>query len=270
MMATLVRRVSTYGALAATVPKMFLAYSLWFWVGLLLNTIGMMVFVYFWRAVYADTRVIAGLTLAQTLSYIMLARIFEPLGNLNMIFEFGYNLREGGIAHVLLRPVDIQASYYVVLFTDTLVNLIWQVPVALVATLGFGLRWPADPSVWGAFLISAVLGRTVLFFFDWILGCLTFYTTEVWGLGVLVYGIGLFLSGGLVPLPMMPDWLRLLVQSLPFAQSIYVPISILSGVTPLADAPRLWLGQLAWIIGLGVASRAFFAVAIRKVTVQGG
>jgi ABC-2 type transport system permease protein len=68
----------------------------------------------------------------------------------------------------------------------------------------------------------------------------------------------------------MPDWLRGLCQSLPFVQALYVPVSLLSGITPLSEAPRLWLIQLAWLAGLLIASRLVFRIAVRKVTVQGG
>jgi ABC-2 type transport system permease protein len=74
----------------------------------------------------------------------------------------------------------------------------------------------------------------------------------------------------LIPLVMLPAWLQSIAYMLPFAQGTFVPISLLSGVTPLADAPRLWLIQIAWIIGLYIASRVVFNIAVRKVTVQGG
>jgi ABC-2 type transport system permease protein len=180
------------------------------------------------------------------------------------------NLREGGIAHLLLRPLDIQGSYYVIAFANLATQLVWQLPMAVIATVFFGLRWPSDLQVWGAFLVSVILGRTVLYFFDYCLACITFYTTEVWGLSVLIFGVGLFFSGGLVPLAMMPDWLRAVVLSLPFAQTLAVPLALLSGITPVSEAPRLWLIQLAWAGGLLVASRLFFRIAIRRVTVQGG
>jgi ABC-2 type transport system permease protein len=270
MIASLRRNASVYGALAAAVPKNFLAYSLWFWIGLILNTIQMMVFVFFWRGVYAGNTTIGGLDLQTTLNYILLAQIFNALTDANMIWEFGTQIREGNIAHILLRPVDTQFSYYIISLANAATGIIWQIPMAIVATFFFGLTWSLDPAVWGAFLISALLGRTVLYFFDYLLGCLTFYTTEVWGLGVLIFGVGLFLSGSMVPLAMMPDWLRTFVLALPFAQTLAVPISILSGIAPLTEAPRLWLIQLVWIAGLFVVSRLFFGLAIRKVTVQGG
>jgi len=270
MIAALRRQVSVYAALAAAVPKNFLAYSLWFWIGLILNTIQMMVFVFFWRGIYANTDSINGLTLQNTLNYILLAQIFNALTETVMLWEIGMNVRDGNIAHVLLRPLDIQGSYYVISLTTAATGIVLQIPMAVVATVFFGLTWSLDPAVWGAFLVTALLGRTVLFFFDYLLAGLTFYTTEVWGLAVLIFGAGLFLSGAMVPLEIMPDWLRSIVLALPFAQTLAVPISILSGIQPLSAAPRLWLTQLAWIAGLAVASRLFFNFAVRKVTVQGG
>jgi ABC-2 type transport system permease protein len=56
----------------------------------------------------------------------------------------------------------------------------------------------------------------------------------------------------------------------PFAQSFYLPLSLLSGVTPLSQAPRLWLLQTLWLLSLWVLSRIVFKFAVRKVTVQGG
>lgn len=264
------RTASVYGAMGAIVPKVFLAYRTWFWVGMILNVIAMTIYVFFWRAVYTNTSSIAGLDLQQTLNYILLAQVFSPLTELFLLYEFGYNLREGNMAIALLRPVDLQGSYYVVSFANLATGMVWQIPMALVATLVFGLTWSADPRVWGVFLVSVFLGRTVLFFFDWLLACLTFYLTEVWGLSVLVMGVSMFMSGALVPVVMMPVWLQDIVRLLPFAQALYVPLSLLSGIAPVSSAPHLWLVQLVWVIGLGIASRLVFQVAVRKVTVQGG
>jgi ABC-2 type transport system permease protein len=270
MIQTLRRQISIYGAIAASVPKQFLAFRLWFWIGLILGLIEMTILVFFWRAVYADSATIAGLDLRTTLTYILLAQVFTPLTDQYLIWEFGTNLREGRIAHLLLRPVGFQTSYYVEAWAGLLVQLVMSVPMALVATLVFGLRWPADPAAWGAFAVSAFLGYTSLFYFHWRLASLTFYTTEVWGLGVLVFGMSRFLSGGLVPLAIMPGWLSAVVLAFPFAQLLALPLNFLSGITPLADAPRIWLFQLLWVAGLGLLSQFVFRVAVRKVTVQGG
>ena len=267
---TLRRDLSIYASILGMVPKMFMAYQLWFWIGLVLNTMAMAILYFFWRAVYGDTQSIAALTLNQTLTYILLAQIFRPLTDIDLIWEFGSGLREGQITHYLLRPINFQGMYYAQSLGVLISQLVLQIPIALAATLLFGLQWPTSLAAWGAFIVSAFLGFTILFFFHWFLACLTFYTTEVWGLGMLIYGMTMFLSGALVPLAMMPGWLQKVLLAIPFAQAIAVPINLLTGITPISETPRVWLIQLVWILGMWFFSSAFFRVAVRKITVQGG
>ena len=270
MIQTARRYLSIYSAIFAMIPKMFMAYVIWFWAGLVLNVISMTILVFFWRAIYADATTISGLAEDQTIRYILLAFIFMPLTSNDLVWEFGTNLREGMIIHHLLRPVNFQAMHYAQALGVTATRLALQLPMLLVAILLFGLKLPTDLSTWLVFLVSAVLGFTVMFFFNWFLACFTFYTTEIWGLGVLIEGMNFFLSGALVPLVMMPIWLRSIVLSIPFAQALAVPIGLLTGITPLGDAPRVWFVQVLWIIGMWILSTSFFRVAVRKITVQGG
>ena len=264
------RELGKYLAILGMLPKIFMAYQLWFWIGLVLGTIGMAIMFFFWRAVYGDTDSIAGLSLQTTLTYILLSQIFLPLTDSDLILDFGFNLREGNIIHFLLRPISFQGMYYAQSLGVLGTRLVLQIPIALVAWLLFKLQWPTDPAMWGAFIISALFGFTILFFFYWCIASLTFYTTEVWGLGMLIFGMSLFLSGGLVPLAIMPAWLQTVVLAIPFAQALAVPINILTGITPLDQVPQVWLSQLAWLFGMGVLSNLVFRIAVRKVTVQGG
>lgn len=265
------RLVRRYGAPAAMAPKFFLAYSIWVWMQWAVQIIAMTITVYFWRAVYGDEMALNGLTREQTLTYVLLALVFNPLAaNTAMTYWFGHLIKEGQIAIELLRPVDFQGAQYVWRLSELLFDLLLQTPLLVFAVLIFGLRLPTDPTVWATFVVAALLGHAVLFCFDWILGCPSFYITENWGLSVVRYGVSLFASGQLVPLALMPDWLQRLVGALPFAQALYVPVSILSGITPLTDLPRLWAMQLVALVLLLAASRVIFSLAIRKVTVQGG
>ena len=262
--------VRGYAALVGMVAKTYLAFNWVVWMRLLQSLVGLVVFVYLWRAIYAQSPTFAGLAFETTIGYIMLARIFQPLGNFDLIFQLGGPLRHGEIVHLLVRPLDIQLAYYAQGMANLGLDLARQLPVAMVALLLFQLRWPTDPAVWAVFALSALLGRSVLFCLDWMLGCLTLYVTEPWGLWIACLGLTAFLGGGLVPLVMMPEWLRLIVQNTPFAQALYVPLSLLSGVAPLSEAPRLLLIQLLWLAGMAPLSRLMFAVAIRRITVQGG
>ncbi len=270
MIQSLRRQASIYGAIAAMVPKEYSAYSIWVWMQFIVQILSMMIFVYFWRAVYADTRTLGGLDLQQTINYILLAQILMPIVETRLIFQFGFMVRNGGVAVELLRPLDFQGRFFIENLAGLGVFAIEKLPLLLVAVVFFGLQLPTDPLVWIVFLISLTLGASILFLFDWIFASLAFYSTETWGLSVVRVGVATFFSGALVPLTMMPTWLQDVAAALPFAQTIFVPVSFLSGITPIANALQVWLVQLAWLAGLLVLSRWVFSRAVRQVTVQGG
>jgi ABC-2 type transport system permease protein len=281
MIRALRRRAAVYGAIAAMVPKGFLAYSLWVWVELFTQVLTMAIMSFFWRAVYASAggglmtqasaqSAIGGLTLQQTLNYVLLAQVLAPMVESRFIFHMGFMLREGYIAVDLARPVDMQARYGAENVAELLTDLTIKAPLLLVAWLLFGLQLPANPLTWGAFVVALLLGRVVFFCFNWMFASLAFYTTETWGLSVLYEGLAKFFSGALLPLAILPGWLQTAAYALPFAQMLYVPVALLSGITPLTEAPRAWLTQLAWLVGTAVVSRYVFNLGLRKVTVQGG
>jgi ABC-2 type transport system permease protein len=266
------RTLRLTGVVFSTAPKVFMAYSIWFWMEIIVTVFSMVIFLYFWRAIYASSgqATLSGLTLSQTLNYIILARVIGPALENRLIFSFGYYIREGLIAIEMLRPVDFQFRNYLEALGITFMSLLTKAPLLVIAVLFFGLRLPTTAAAWAAFVVAMLLGHAVLFLFDWLYACLAFYSTETWGLGVVREAVALLFSGGLLPLVMLPGWLQAIASGLPFAQGLYVPIALLSGILPPEAAPRLWLVQLAWIAGLLLVSRLVFDLSVRKVTVQGG
>jgi ABC-2 type transport system permease protein len=267
---TLRRQFSIYSAFGAMEIKGIFAYNGWFWMETIGQVVAMFVFTAFWRAVYANSPTLGGLTLQQTLNYILLAQIIAPIVQTRLIFHFGFMVGQGLIAVELTRPVDMQARYYADALSGAIAFLARKLPLLVIAWLFFGLQLPSDPLVWLAFIVSVFLGQAVIFCFDWIFACLAFYSTETWGLSVVKEGIAAFFSGMLLPLALMPEWLRAITNALPFAQALAAPTALLSGITPLSQAPQVWLTQIAWIIGLFILSRLAFNTAIKVVTVQGG
>ncbi len=270
MTSYLQRSFDKYSAIASMAIKARLAYSLWFWSDFISTLAMMVIYTYFWRAVYSQTETLGGLALNQTITYILMARILAPLVETRMIFAFGFMIREGGVAMELTRPLDFQFRYLVENLAEMGVFLVQRIPVFLIAWLFMGMQLPADPALWGAFFVSLFLGLLVIFLFDWSFACLAFYTTETWGLSAMRLSIGSFFSGALIPLTILPGWLQNITVVLPFSQTISVPISFLSGISSFSDAGRIWSVQLAWLVGLLIFSRLIFNRAVRKITVQGG
>ena len=264
------RSFQAYGAIASMAIKAHLAYNLWFWADSI-STIGMMIiFTFFWRAVYTQTDILGGLKLNQTISYILLARILAPLVETRTIFFFGFLIREGQIASELTRPLNFQFRYLVENLAETGIFLIQRIPIFLIAWLLLGLQLPSELNNWVYFIISLILGQLIVFLFDWTFACIAFYTTETWGLSVMRLAVGSFFGGALIPLTMMPDWLQKIAAVLPFSQVIAVPVSFLGGLVPPEQVSHFWVVQLIWVVVMIIISKLVFNYAVQKITVQGG
>jgi ABC-2 type transport system permease protein len=262
-----VRRYAPFGILQV---QYALAYNAWFWVELLRSVIAMLIMVAFWKAIYADQATLSGLALSSTLSYVVLAR---ALGNANasaVYWWIAQHIGNGELELQLLRPVDFQMMH---LWRDACgwgLGLLRALPALLIGVLVFGARLPTTWEAYAAFLLTFFLGAVSLYFLEFMVGCLVFYTTEVWGLSILREGIALFFSGALIPLDLLPEGFRTVATFTPFAQALYIPISFLSGVRQPDRLLEVVLLQLGTIAVLLLLSRWLFARAVKSLTVQGG
>jgi ABC-2 type transport system permease protein len=263
-------KIQVYSAIAATVPKRRLAYTLWIWVELIVQIFSLMILAFFWRAVYRETTSINGLNVDQTLSYMLLTQMIMPLMNSNWASYFGWRVTDGSIAIELLRPIDFQAVCYIQNIAELVFSILLKLPCLLIAWLFLGLHLPSSPSVWLGFLLTLLLGNAVLFFTDWSILCLSFYTSESWGLLMLRGAIVFFFSGLLVPLDLMPDWLRSWLVVLPFSQAVYAPVSLLSGIKPINELLPIITMQLGWLVAMAVCARFVFKHATRRLNIYGG
>jgi ABC-2 type transport system permease protein len=265
------RRTRVYFALWQASLQEFMTYHLWFWATFFGQVLTVTLFVAFWRAVYENRSMLGGLHANQTITYIILTQLLVPVAAWTVTGSLGYFIRNGEIATELVRPFDLQLRFYVEGWASVASLVLQQaIPIGLLAAVAFGFRLTLDPVVWALFLVSFSFGITISFFVDWLIGCLGFFTTEVFGLTVLRTGIALFFSGALIPLVMLPSSLRNVAYALPFGQSVYQPLSLLAGIAPTSQAPHILLVQFLWLIALGIAARAAYRFAVRHVTVQGG
>lgn len=264
MAAALIARFRLYRALAALVSREVMAYSLSIWVTIFAQILAMVIAVAFWRAIYAaGSPTVAGMTERATIQYMLLGQMLAPMIRQTLIGQFGSIIREGYLAIELLRPVDFQERFLVKEMAGLLLLFCLQtLPMGVAAWLLFDLHLPSDPRVWAAFALSLLLGKGVLFFFDWLFCSLAFYTTETGGLYFLREAVAALFSGALVPVAMFSGWMQAVARALPFSQALHVPVSILTGAISPAQVLQAWAIQATWLVGLWALSRAAFGRAL--------
>lgn len=248
----------------------FFQYNAWFWVSLLRGVIGMVIMTAFWQAIYRGQTTLEGLSLTTTLNYVILARAIGDANASSVYFMIVQGIGKGELELELLRPIDFQLMHLSRELAAWGLNFLRSMPALLIGVTLFGARLPSDPLAYLAFIVTFILGGVVLYYFEFLLACLAFYTTEAYGLSVLRDGVALFLSGALIPLSFLPGIVATIAGLTPFAQALYVPISFLSGVRDPSSLASSVLTQLVSIAVLAVISRYAFFRALRALTVQGG
>jgi ABC-2 type transport system permease protein len=229
----------------------------------------MWVFHQLWKITFnaAGTNVMNGLTLSNTLWYLMLAETIE-LGRPPLARTMSENVKDGSIAYILNKPYD----FLLYQFSATMGESVFR---AVINALFGGLTvwWlvgaPEHPE---GFLIAvpAILGAWILHFcVNAMIGLSAFVVEDVSAF-VWIYQKLAFIFGGLlIPLDFYPQWLQTLAKFLPFSSVIYRPARLF--VTPSVELfINVMALQLVWIFALIFVLGVVYRRGLAQLTVNGG
>jgi ABC-2 type transport system permease protein len=213
---------------------------------------------------------VQGLTAGYFAAYYI---VWTLVRNMNVVFGapfWEYRIREGELNRDLLRPV-LPLHYDIAWFAGwKVVTILLWLPIAAGLILVFDPTLDPRPAeiatfsvaIWGAYLVRTMLQES--------LGMLCFWTTRGAAIFDLYMVTELLLSGRLVPLPLMPDWVQEIARFLPFQWAFFFPIESLVGDLSNEELARGLLAQLLWIlIGLAIF-RVAWRYAIRRYSAVGG
>lgn len=227
------------------------------------------------RAFYRTNPDAFPMTLRATCAYVWLQQAFLALFVTWVLeHEIFDAILNGNIAYELCRPISI----YNMWFSRNLAQrfsgaLLRCVPILLVAAFlpsPYGLMAPAGLLNFSLFFLTLLLGVGVTVAFCMLVYMLCFFTISPMGLRIVTVSMVEFFSGGVIPLPFLPDGVREVVELLPFASMQNVPLRIYSGDLQGKDMLRPLLLQIFWLCLLVAVGKILDALAMKKITVQGG
>jgi ABC-2 type transport system permease protein len=230
-------------------------------------------------AFYALAPDASTLALAQAVTYVWLGQALLALQPWNTDAEIAAQIRSGGVAYELLRPLDLYAMWYARTLAFRAANTaLRMLPMFVFAMLllpaaGLGdwaLRLPASTGALAgfvaAFLLTVLLSAAITMFMHVIL----VVTVSGDGVNRLMPGIVSVFSGLIVPLPLFPDWCQPLLYWQPFRGLADTPFRIWTGHTPLAEVPGELALQTFWVLLITLWGRWLLGRAVRRMVVQGG
>ena len=227
------------------------------------------VYLVVWTTVAEEGGPIGGYDAALFTSYYI---VWTLVRNMNLAltpYVWDWWIQRGRVSEALLRPVHIFHRQLAVFGGFKFVWILLWIPIAALLVLVF--RPNLSPTVFQAvgFFIAIWGGFVVRFSLLFIIGLISFWTTRASALFEIVVAAELLLSGRLVPLSVMPQWVQTVADWLPFKWTFQFPIETLIGQLSNGEIVFGLIAQLFWFGVLGGGIALVWKSAIKRYTAVG-
>lgn len=227
-----------------------------------------------WYALYAsvDFASVRGRTFQVMVTYQLIAMLVSRFTDPMRISEtLEERMKSGEIAMDFLRPAAPRGILIARSWGEKLVDLCTAgIIVSVTSFVIGGIQGPSPFPGFGIFLLSLVLGYCINLLFHLLMGTFAFWFVAVGTLNWFVDFFQIAMSGAIIPLWLLPVWLRTAAQLLPFQAVIYIPMQIyLGGITGVELARALGV-QAFWIVLLYILQEVLWRRGIRRIVVHGG
>ena len=241
-----------------------------FWLFTLNRIVEVIVYIFVWKAIFAQTGNAGGFTVEQIITYYILVTTIKPFALWGINEDIAHSIRNGNISKELLNSM----TYFQYCFGVNLGEMAFAFVVGLASFIVCSILWGITLQFNLLNFILAVIiilvGIIISFFMQMIVGTVGFYSSSIWGMQILKKAIISIFSGIIAPLTLFPEWFQKIANILPFKELIYTPVNVLMGNIELNQIWIIIVKQILWVfITYGIA-KIFFNHSIKKVTINGG
>ena len=231
---------------------------------------------YLWKAVFSSSGSdnFMGFSMVDMTLYLFLSNITSQLTFSSVCDDVGEEIRHGDIAMRLLKPVNTDLSYLAneiggnyLKFIVSTIPMIIGIEIYRTLTTGDFLF---NIGNFALYLLSVILAYLISFRVNLCFGFMAFYVKNLWGMNILKNSIINFLSGMLIPLAFMPEFLRKILEYMPFSSMSYTPVMIYMGKYGTTEIIFRIAIQAVWTILLYALSKLIWFHAVKRLSVQGG
>jgi ABC-2 type transport system permease protein len=229
----------------------------------------MWIFYQLWNVTFnaAGTESINGLTLRDTMWYLMLAETIE-LSRPLVARTVSENVKDGSIAYMLNKPYDLVLYQFSNSMGETVFRAVMN------ALFGSIVVWwlVGAPPTLGSWILAfiAILGSWILnFCIACVIGLAAFVVEDVSAFLWIYQKFAFILGGLLIPLDFYPAWLQTIAKALPFSAMVYGPSRLF--VSPSLELfTNVIMMQIVWSLVLGFLLAIVYRRGVTSLTINGG
>lgn len=260
-----------YLSIALTTFQQAITYRITTLTNIALSFIWVFILYYLWRAAFNDHNMIQGFTWDDMRTYVVLAYGLNALVGWRIAANMMYTIRTGDILRDLTRPLNYCLNQLSIAGGAAMVEGILSLLLTLVVGLVFiGIQPPASLEAGVLFFIAVVLGFLTKALIVFSVSLLMFWTTNGVGISWSREAVLNILSGTVIPLAMLPGWLRTVAEFAPMRGIISTPLLIYLGKAEGAEAWKLLAISAGWLVVLWFFANWAWQAAFNRVEIQGG
>lgn len=216
-------------------------------------------------------------SVSQMSTYIWLNQAFFALFNMWSIDkDILEECRTGTISMELVKPVSLYNIWHSrTLGSKVAKALLRSIPILLVCSMPFlgiyKIAFPTNVSTYVYSIITFILSVAVTLSYCMIMYICVMKMVSSQGIRTAFDLVFSFCSGGLIPIPFMPDKVIKILKFTPFYYTQNVSSNIFNGyINDNQEIIKIIIIQLAWFIVLTWAGKKIMKNQIRKIEVNGG
>lgn len=227
----------------------------------------------FWeiyKALYGTNTEVDGITLSMVTTNFILSKGLNAAFSINDYF-LPDKVYDGSIALELLRPISFKGRMIAENAGNAVFDLIFKfVPSLLIAVGIMGMEKPAAPEMFVLFLLSTLLGYGILWTLSYLVQVAVFWHFNIWSLVTLKNVLINILSGSMIPLWFMPEWMEGVLKVTPFSSIYFTPVQIYLGQLSYQEILQKCMMQMVWIVIIYLIGNCLWLRGQKKLVVQGG
>ena len=183
-------------------------------------------------------------------------------------------IKNGDLSYELIRPQNFYTKFYIKMIAKkTVSTLLRSIPVIILAfILPYPLKMSMPLSIthFILFLLSIITSCFLVSALTITIHLLTMFTIDSRGILSIYSVICEIFSGGTIPIPFFPNWLKTITYLLPFRYIADFPFRVYSGNIEVSEGVNLLLQSIIWIIVVFILGQIISKKALKKAVIQGG
>jgi len=188
-----------------------------------------------------------------------------------MAWQMSMEIRDGTLSAKLLRPIHPLYAYAADHLAAVPMRILVVSPIVagLIAT-SWGRLLRHDPKLLLILVASLACAWLLVYFSMVLLGSIAFFVDSAMGPFELWIGVHAIFSGYLIPLEVLPTWVRGAANVLPFRFMLAFPVEVLVGLLSPGAALRQLGAQWLYVAVTGVLALRVWKAGVRRFAAFGG